>query len=309
MLVFNQGFWTRDEKLADEIEGAKWEDLVLDGKVLKDLQENLKSFFNNGSLYDDLGVAWKRGVLLVGPPGNGKSQTIKLLVKESRHPCLYVKSTKGSRDVEDEECIMSIFKRARKSAPCLLVLEDLDSLIVDRTRTFFLNEMDGFARNHGILILASSNHPTRIEPAIRRPSRFDVVYLFEPPSFQLRCEYATKCLRKIHTLGKDTDLPSFKDLEGLAKAIAEETEGFSYAYMKELFLGFLLHFAHSGGENINDPKLLLLNHISNLKKQIEITIEEKEEEEEKEKEKEKVSDAGAPRRASSLIRCLRRLFL
>ncbi|KAJ7845176.1 hypothetical protein B0H13DRAFT_2363811 [Mycena leptocephala] len=108
---------------------------------------------------------------------------------------------------------MVIFKKARKSAPCLLVLEDLDSLIEDSARTFFLNEVDGFARNRGILILASSNHPTGIDPAIRRPSRFDVIYPFEPPGLELRHIYATKWLTKIGALGMRVSSLLFKTLK------------------------------------------------------------------------------------------------
>ncbi|KAJ7229401.1 P-loop containing nucleoside triphosphate hydrolase protein [Mycena rebaudengoi] len=314
MLVFNQGFWKKDQKLTDEIEGMDWDDLVLDDKLLESLRRDVKSFFDNKSLYEGLKVAWKRGVLLTGAPGNGKSHTIKLLVKETLYPCLYVKSTKGSGRHfmgadSGEECITMIFRKARKSAPCLLVLEDLDSLIEPNARTFFLNEVDGFTRNHGILILASSNHPAFIDPAIKRPSRFDAIYPFDPPSLKLRRVYANKWLKKINVLSSENFLPSFQEPERLAKNIAEKTEGFSYAYMKELFLGFLLQYAHSGA-GVTDNLELLFNQISNLQKQVENTFdEEKEKEKEKkkkEKEKEKTSGAGTLGSTSSLIRFIRR---
>ncbi|KAJ7111091.1 P-loop containing nucleoside triphosphate hydrolase protein [Mycena epipterygia] len=303
ILVFNQGVWKKDPKLTEEIEGIEWEDIVLEEKVLKGLQWDVRSFFDNKSLYEDLKVAWKRGLLLTGPPGNGKSQTIKLLVKEySSLSCLYVKSTKGNRHhMGGEECITTIFKKARKSAPCLLVLEDLDTLIEDDTRTFFLNEVDGFARNNGILILASSNHPGRIDPAITRPSRFDAIYNFERPDLELRRAYATKWLTKINALHNDNFLPSFQDPQRLAKEIAEKTEAFSFAYMKELFLGFLLHYAHSGVGDTNSYELLF-SQISNLKKQLKDTYDEKG------KEKEKAPGTGV-KPTSRLNRFISRLEL
>ncbi|KAJ7683735.1 P-loop containing nucleoside triphosphate hydrolase protein [Mycena olivaceomarginata] len=278
ILVFNQGVWKKDLRLIEEIEGIEWDDIVLEEKVLKGLQWDLRSFFDNKSLYEDLKVAWKRGVLLTGPPGNGKSHTIKY---------------KGNRNqMGGEECITAIFKKARKSAPCLLVLEDLDTLI----RGSFLN--------NGIFILASSNHPGRIDPAITRPSRFDAIYNFERPGLELRRAYATKWLTKINALHSDNFLPSFQDPQRLAKEIAEKTEGFSFAYMKELFLGFLLHYAHSGVGDTNSSELLF-SQISNLKMQLESTYGEGKE---KERAKEKAPGTGI-RPTSRLIRFIRRLEL
>ena len=67
-----------------------------------------------------------------------------------------------------------VFDKAREMAPCLLVLEDLDSLINDRNRSFFLNQLDGIEGNDGLLVLTTTNHPERLDPALSdRPSRFD----------------------------------------------------------------------------------------------------------------------------------------
>src|SRR4029077_18785777 len=90
----------------------------------------------------------------------------------------------------DHAQIRSVFERARKTTPCLLVLEDLDSLINDLNRSFFLNELDGFAANTGILVLATTNHPERLDPALlNRPSRFDRKYLFALPAHTERHAY------------------------------------------------------------------------------------------------------------------------
>src|SRR5581483_5198304 len=94
----------------------------------------------------------------------------------------------------DEDNIHKVFDRARKSAPCLLVLEDLDSLLTTHNRSFFLNELDGFAANAGIVTLATTNHPERLDPSILdRPSRFDRKYPFEIPEQDERLAYITLC--------------------------------------------------------------------------------------------------------------------
>jgi transitional endoplasmic reticulum ATPase len=106
---------------------------------------------------------------------------------ESKVPVLYVKSFHSTYiflDTEfgadwadwagDEAGIKDIFARARAEAPCLLVLEDLDSLITDMNRSFFLNEVDGIEGNDGLLLIGTTNHFDRLDPALSsRPSRFD----------------------------------------------------------------------------------------------------------------------------------------
>jgi len=114
-------------------------------------------------VYERYGVPWKRGVLFLGPPGNGKTHTLKALLNASPGvPCLYVKSFKADYRGTDQDNIRKVFGRARACAPCLLVLEDLDSLIDDENRSFFLNELDGFADNAGIVTLATTNHPDKL---------------------------------------------------------------------------------------------------------------------------------------------------
>jgi AAA+ superfamily predicted ATPase len=132
----------------------------------------------------------------------------------------------------DQTNIRQIFDRARRSAPCVLVLEDLDSLITDANRSYFLNEMDGFALNAGIVTLGTTNHPERLDPAIvERPSRFDRKYHFGLPASAERAAY----LRRWSESWK----PEMRLSEqGLAR-IAELTSGFSFAYLKELALSCL----------------------------------------------------------------------
>jgi transitional endoplasmic reticulum ATPase len=123
--------------------------------------------------------------------GNGKTISIKVILKtchaEGYSP-LYVKSFQGSSYISsmkhstdqtsgwkgEEAAMADVFGKARQMAPCVLILEDLDSLINDRNRSFFLNQLDGLEGNDGLLVIGSTNHFERLDPGLStRPSRFD----------------------------------------------------------------------------------------------------------------------------------------
>lgn len=155
----------------------------------------------------------------------------------------------------DHHCIGAVFERARESAPCLLVLEDLDSLVDDGNRSFFLNELDGFAANEGIVILATTNHPDRLDPAILdRPSRFDRKYHFELPGTAERQAYIALWNGQVQP---DLQLSE----RGLLK-VAERTSGFSFAYLKELFLSAMMGWINNPQagtmEQVMDTQITLL---------------------------------------------------
>ena len=170
--------------------------------------------------------------MFLGPPGNGKSHAVKALINQFNLPCLYVKTLKTERGTEHSN-IRSIFSRARDTAPCLLVFEDLESHIHDENRAFFLNELDGFAANEGLLTLATTNYPEKLDPAIlERPSRFDRKYTFSLPEQPERLRYLTWWNGRLED---DLKLSS-TELESLA----QETDGFSFAYLKELVLSGMM---------------------------------------------------------------------
>lgn len=138
-------------------------------------------------------------------------------------------------------------------APCLLIFEDLDSLVTDKTRSYFLNEVDGLESNDGILMIGSTNHLGKLDPAIsKRPSRFDRKYMFKVPSEGEREMYARFWREK---LGKmEGGLVEFEFGEELCKLVAGFTEGFSFAYLKELFVVTLLEIARgaTGAGDVED---------------------------------------------------------
>lgn len=279
--VFEGGQWDKNKKLHMAVQSANWDDVVLDAKFKDGLRRDTKTFFASKARYASLGVTWKRGILLLGPPGNGKTESIKALLKEAEGVSpLYVKSF--STRMGPEQGIQAIFEHARTHAPCILILEDLDSMLVPEARSFFLNELDGLADNEGILTIATTNHPERIDDAIlNRPSRFDVKYNFTLPEPRLRKEFALKWLAKVNAMVEETGI-AFENPDDMAEAITTKTEGWSYAFLKELFVSFLLRLAHDAslretGAEVADEdtaETLLMKQVDQLADQIIKTKEE-----------------------------------
>ncbi|KAK5078393.1 hypothetical protein LTR64_003196 [Lithohypha guttulata] len=254
--VFDQGFWQKDAGLWNSIQKSNWEDIILPADLKEDLLENVQRFYNSRDTYRQLHVAWKRGMIFYGPPGNGKTVSIKATMKtlydrEIPVPTLYVKSLVSFAG--SQYSINAIFTKARREAPCYLVFEDLDSMITDQTRSFFLNAVDGLSENEGILMIGSTNHLEKLDPGIaKRPSRFDRKYLFPDPDLEQRIKYCRYWQKKLED-NKDVEFPDL-----LLRPIARKTDGFSFAYIQEAFVSTLLKLAsnpdRSGGpedRNVN----------------------------------------------------------
>ncbi|KAI0268229.1 P-loop containing nucleoside triphosphate hydrolase protein [Gloeopeniophorella convolvens] len=233
--VFNQ-FWTKDSGLWQAIQGASWDDVILEDYFKKAIQKDVFGFFSSKDTYKALSLPWKRGLILHGPPGNGKTISLKVIMKECSeqgYSPMYVKSFKSWNG--EEWAIGEVFRKARQNSPCVLVLEDLDSLINDQNRSFFLNELDGLEGNDGLLVIGTTNHFDRLDPGLStRPSRFDRKYLFDDPNKAARTLYAQYWQQKL----KDNKDISFPDT--LVDEIATETERFSFAYLKEAFVSALV---------------------------------------------------------------------
>ncbi|WP_207229470.1 AAA family ATPase [Ktedonosporobacter rubrisoli] len=234
ILVYNNGCWDKDAHLFQAIKNVSLDNLVLQGTLKEDIFSDLQGFFAMREVYQSYTIPWKRGILFIGPPGNGKTHTVKALINALDKPCIYVKSFKTDGD-DNEQNINQVFARTRKVAPCLLILEDLDSLITDENRAYFLNELDGFASNDGIVILATTNHPQEIDPAILdRPSRFDRKYHFELPALTERTRYIKLWNASLHD--------QMRLSEQTIVALAEAAQDFSFAYLKELFLSSIMRW-------------------------------------------------------------------
>jgi len=239
ILVYHDGDFEKDKELFDSIKNATFDNLVLAGSLKQHIQNDFQQFFNSRELYERYGIPWKRGAVFIGPPGNGKTHTLKALVNQLEKPCLYVRSFKSEYGTEQEH-MSEVFKRARMTPSCLVVLEDLDSMIDDKNRAFFLNELDGFQSNAGVVVLATTNHPENLDSSILdRPSRFDRKYYFQLPEKAERLAYIAKWNEELQ--------PELRVTESGAAAVVRETENFSFAYLKELFVASMVQWMSAGG--------------------------------------------------------------
>ncbi len=236
ILVFDGGHWEKSEELFKSVKAASFDDLVLPPALAEELQNDLPRFFAARETYERYGVPWKRGVLLIGPPGNGKTHAVKAMVNRLGVPCLYVKSLEACDG--EHSSIRKVFVRARHNRPCLLVLEDIDSLITNKNRSIFLNELDGFASNTGVVVMATTNHPEKLDPSILdRPSRFDRKFYFELPAPEERLRYARRW--------NDALQAEMRVGERVLEEVVSLTDGFSFAYLKELFVSAMMQWINS----------------------------------------------------------------
>ena len=250
--VFHQETWAKSSKLWKSVEQSKWDDVILDPVMKKALIDDVEGFFDNEAEYREFAVPFKRGIILHGAPGNGKSLSIKALMNSlaSRPdpiPTLYVKSFAGCHD--ETYAIREVFLKARDTTPCLLIFEDLDSLVKEKVRSFFLNEVDGLEDNDGLMIIGSTNYLEKLDPSItKRPSRFDRKYHFALPAYSERVLYAD------YWKGKLAKNQKVDFSEGLANAIAGITDGFSFAYLKEAFITSLLAIVGAKRAGLEEPE-------------------------------------------------------
>jgi len=251
--VFNRGFWQKDYQLYENVLKSRWEDVILDKEMKDDLIDTAERFFDSREQYDRLGVPWKRGVIFYGPPGNGKTISIKatmhtLYKRTPEVPTLYVKSLVSF--LPPQYSIDAIFSKARQEAPCYLVFEDLDSLVTDEVRSFFLNAVDGLSENEGVLMVGSTNHLDRLDPGIaKRPSRFDRKYLFDDPNLAQRVQYCHYWQTKLKD-NKDLEFPDM-----ICDAAAKITGGFSFAFIQEAFVSTLLQIARDNDNSAGNRRV------------------------------------------------------
>lgn len=264
-LLYSASQWRADETLEAEVARTSWEDVVLPAGQASEIRSSVEGFFGRRASYRRMGVAWRRGVLLVGPPGTGKTLVCKAVAASlPDHPFLYVRDLSGY-DTQ-EEIIADVFGRARELAPATLVFEDIDGFVNDSNRAVFLNELDGVRSNEGLLVLASSNHPERVDEALlKRPSRFDRVFHIGLPGESERREYCRRLLLRPELLEQ---VGGREGAGNLAEKVAKATGGFTPAYLQEAFVSAALEIAHGDDEGELSFAERVTRHVETLRSHI-----------------------------------------
>ena len=169
-------------------------------EVIQELREVIELPLKRPDLLSKLGLEPSRGVLLVGPPGTGKTLTAKAIAEELKLNYIAINGPEVMSKYygEAEAKLREIFAKAKKSAPCLVFIDEIDSIAPDRSKVQgevekrlvaqLLGLMDGFVQNQGVLLLAATNRPDHIDPALRRPGRFDQEINFRVPDRNGRLE-------------------------------------------------------------------------------------------------------------------------
>jgi hypothetical protein len=211
------------------IRASGWDDLVLSDSVVNLVRKDFESFLNREEWFRDNRLPFRRGYLLHGPPGNGKTSLIRAMLNTSG---LNGHSIRLFQEQTDDAHLEKMFRFAANFAPSLVVIEDIDRAFprvpssdvrCKVSLQQLLNCLDGVDSQDGVIVVATANDPTVLDSAIlRRPGRFDRVVALPPPDRQLRLGYFRKFNPHLN-------------VEALFRAV-EDSDGLSFAQLKEAYI-------------------------------------------------------------------------
>ena len=215
-MMFNMGK-SNAKVYVKSAEGIRFDDVAGEDEAKENLTE-IVNYLHDPSKYQEIGASMPKGVLLVGPPGTGKTMLAKAVAGEANVPFF---SMSGSEFVEmfvgmGASKVRDLFKQAKEKAPCIVFIDEIDAIgkkrdgqiggNVEREQTLnqLLTEMDGFEGNTGVIILAATNRPESLDPALTRPGRFDRRGPVELPDLKGREEILKVHAKKIK-VAEDVD--------------------------------------------------------------------------------------------------------
>ncbi|MCJ7562411.1 MAG: CDC48 family AAA ATPase, partial [Thermoplasmata archaeon] len=212
-----------------ESPNVKWEEIGGLEKPKQELMESVEWPLKYSALYRHMNATPPKGLLLYGPPGTGKTLLAKAVASESEANFISVKGPEFlSKWVgESEKAVRETFRKARQAAPCVIFLDEIDAIapvrgtssdsgVTERVISQLLTEMDGLESLHNVVVIAATNRPDIIDPALLRPGRFDRMVYIGPPDLAARKE-----IMRIHTKGKPLD--DDVDLDKLASKMENYT--------------------------------------------------------------------------------------
>ena len=215
-MMFNMGK-SNAKVYVKSAEGIRFDDVAGEDEAKENLTE-IVNYLHDPSKYQEIGASMPKGVLLVGPPGTGKTMLAKAVAGEANVPFF---SMSGSEFVEmfvgmGASKVRDLFKQAKEKAPCIVFIDEIDAIGKKRdgqiggndereqTLNQLLTEMDGFGGNTGVIILAATNRPESLDPALTRPGRFDRRVPVELPDLKGREEILKVHAKKIK-VAEDVD--------------------------------------------------------------------------------------------------------
>jgi transitional endoplasmic reticulum ATPase len=214
-----------------EVPNVSWEDVGGLEDIKRELRESIEWPLRYPEIYEKLKASNPKGILLYGPPGTGKTLLAKAVANESESNFISIKGPEFlSKWVgESEKAVRETFRKARQASPAIVFLDELDAVVparglgadshvTERVVSQILTELDGLEELNNVVVIAATNRPDIIDPALLRPGRFDKIIEVPPPD-----EKARESIFKIHLKGK----PIHKDV--IVKDLAKETDGFSGA--------------------------------------------------------------------------------
>jgi transitional endoplasmic reticulum ATPase len=215
-----------------EVPTVKWEDIGGLADVKLELQEAVEWPLKYPEVFEHLDAKPPKGILLYGPPGTGKTLLAKAVANESEANFISIKGPELlSKWVgESERAVREVFRKARQAAPSIIFFDEIDSIapvrgggygdshVTERVISQLLTEMDGLEELRGVVVIAATNRPDIIDPALLRPGRFDKLLYVPPPDLEARKEILKIHLRK-KPLAEDVNIDE----------IAKRTEGYTGA--------------------------------------------------------------------------------
>jgi len=251
-----------------EVPNVRWDDIGGLHNVKLELQEAVEWPLKYPELFEHMDARPPKGILLYGPPGTGKTLLAKAVATESEANFISIKGPEIlSKWVgESEKAVREVFRRAKQAAPSIIFFDEIDAIapvrgsgygdshVTERVISQLLTEMDGIEELRGVVVLAATNRPDIVDPALLRPGRFDKLLYVPPPDLETRKEILRIHLRK-KPLSEDIDIDD----------IAKRTEGYTGADLAAVcntavMLAIREHILNSG----KDPEKTKKN-LGNLK--------------------------------------------